>query len=122
MLDFLKLAGTWACPAGTRISVDSGYGCRFVPVAGYGRGCGTDFSTRIRIYKIIIRTNFIRCHLFMLPTAPTPENRRMDPTRLFLHWAVRPGVGNRAGLACFPFVGGQLSERQICVAKRARPI
>ena len=61
VLNFLKLAGMRACP---RV-------CRYPRIAGTGivsyllrvAGAGADFSMRVWVYKIDIRTDFTHCHL-----------------------------------------------------------
>ena len=59
VLDFLKLAGMRAYP---RV-------CGYPRIAGTCivsyplRVAGADFSTRVRVYEVDIRADFIRCHL-----------------------------------------------------------
>jgi hypothetical protein len=60
VLDFLKLVGTRAClwvRGYPRIAVTGVVSC---PWRVVGAGAGTDFSTRVRIYKVIIRVDFTR--------------------------------------------------------------
>ena len=65
VLDFLKLASMWAYP---RV-------CGYPRIAGTGiilyplrvAGAGADFSTRVRVYEVDIRADFIRCHLYLCP-------------------------------------------------------
>jgi hypothetical protein len=53
-----------------RISADTGVvSC---PWRVAGAGAGTDLSTRVRVYKVIIRADFTRCHLY----------RRLNPPPL----------------------------------------
>jgi hypothetical protein len=66
VLDFLKFACTWACPRvrGYPRIADTGVVSCPWRVAGAGAGAGIDFSTRIRIYKVNIREDITRCHLY----------------------------------------------------------
>jgi hypothetical protein len=62
VLNFLKLAGTRVCPrvcGYPRIAVT---GVVLCPWRVAGAGAGTDFSTRVRVYKVSIRADFSRYH------------------------------------------------------------
>ena len=67
VLDFLKLAGIWACPwvcgypriAGT---ATISYPLR-VAGAGVGAGTGADLGMLVQVYEVDIRPDFTCCHL-----------------------------------------------------------
>jgi hypothetical protein len=64
VLDFLKLAGTRVCPrvcGYPRIAVTGVISC---PWRVAGAGAGTNFSTQVWVYKVSIRADFTRCHLY----------------------------------------------------------
>jgi hypothetical protein len=63
VLDFLKFAGTRACPRVRGYPRIADTGVVSCPWRVAGAGAGTDFGTRIRIYKVNIRADFTRCHL-----------------------------------------------------------
>ena len=63
VLNFLKLAGMRACPWICGYPRIAGTGIVSYPLRVAGAGVGADFSTRVRVYEIDIRTDFTRCHL-----------------------------------------------------------
>ena len=62
VLDFLKLAGMRAYPRVCGYPRIAGTGIIFYPLRVAGAGAGADFSTRVRVYEVDIRADFIRCH------------------------------------------------------------
>jgi hypothetical protein len=93
VLDFLKLAGIWACPRVRGYSRIAVSGVVSGPWRDAGAGAGTDFSTRIRVYKVNIRADFTCCHLYCRPprfiwyvdTLPSRSNVSLLQCLRFVH-------------------------------------
>ena len=75
VLDFLKLAGMRAYPRVCGYPRIAGTGIIFYPLRVAGAGAGADFSTRVWVYEVDIRADFIRCHLYPLRTRVATETR-----------------------------------------------
>ena len=67
VLDFLKLAGIWACPWVCGYPRIAGTGTISYPWrvagAGVGAGTGADLGMLVQVYEVDIRAEFTCCHL-----------------------------------------------------------